>query len=123
MPPQKSRNAERRSREYLTQAEVERLMKAAECLGQHGHRDATMLGLPSRPARLRTAQSGGAVVTLPSSAPSVASTPASVTVRLVPPPKPDLNRPLFHARERSRPHLSVLSVLSVRLQFRESEKW
>jgi site-specific recombinase XerD len=47
-PPRKPRNAERRSREYLTPAEVERLMKAAERLGRHGHRDATMLLLAYR---------------------------------------------------------------------------
>ena len=46
--PRKLRNAERRSREYLTQAEVERLMRAAERLGRHGHRDATMLLLAYR---------------------------------------------------------------------------
>lgn len=42
-PPRKPRNAERRSREFLTPAEVERLMNAAEKLGRHGHRDGTML--------------------------------------------------------------------------------
>jgi type 1 fimbriae regulatory protein FimB/type 1 fimbriae regulatory protein FimE len=47
-PPRKPRNSERRSREYLTPAEVERLMKAAERLGRHGHRDATMLLLAYR---------------------------------------------------------------------------
>ena len=47
-PPRKPRNSERRSREYLTPAEVERLMKAAEGLGRHGHRDATMLLLAYR---------------------------------------------------------------------------
>lgn len=47
-PPRKPRNAERRSREYLTPAEVERIMKAAEGLGRHGHRDATMLLLAYR---------------------------------------------------------------------------
>ncbi|MHC1766168.1 MAG: tyrosine-type recombinase/integrase [Verrucomicrobiia bacterium] len=47
-PPRKPRNADRRSREYLTPAEVERLMKAAERLGRHGHRDSTMLLLAYR---------------------------------------------------------------------------
>jgi type 1 fimbriae regulatory protein FimE len=42
-PPRKPRNAERRSREFLTPAEVERLMNAAEKLGRHGHRDSTMI--------------------------------------------------------------------------------
>src|SRR5262245_36811814 len=37
-PPRKPRNAERRSREYLKPAEVEKLTRAAERLGRHGHR-------------------------------------------------------------------------------------
>src|SRR5262249_8958258 len=49
-PPRKPRNAERGSREYLTPAEVERLTRAAEKLGRHGHRDATMLLLAYRHA-------------------------------------------------------------------------
>jgi hypothetical protein len=36
------RNAELRPREYLTVAEVERLIKAAKS-GRHGHRDATLI--------------------------------------------------------------------------------
>ena len=47
-PPRKPKNAERRSREYLTPGEVERLIKAAEKLGRHGHRDGTMLLLSYR---------------------------------------------------------------------------
>jgi type 1 fimbriae regulatory protein FimE len=42
-PPRKPRNAERRSREFLTPAEVERVIKAAEGVGRHGHRDSTMV--------------------------------------------------------------------------------
>jgi type 1 fimbriae regulatory protein FimB/type 1 fimbriae regulatory protein FimE len=42
-PPLKQPNAERRSREYLTPAEIDRLMAAARHLGRHGHRDATMI--------------------------------------------------------------------------------
>src|SRR5262249_25080667 len=49
-PPRKPRNAERRSREDLAPAEVERLTRAAERLGRHGHRDATMLLLAYRHA-------------------------------------------------------------------------
>lgn len=49
-PPRKPRNADRRSREYLTPAEVERLIKAAEEEGRHGHRDATMLLIAYRHA-------------------------------------------------------------------------
>jgi len=42
-PPRRVPNAERRSREFLTPAEVESLINAAEKLGRHGHRDATMI--------------------------------------------------------------------------------
>lgn len=41
--PKKPRNADVRSREYLTEAEVTRLMDAARRTGRHGHRDATMI--------------------------------------------------------------------------------
>ena len=47
-PPRKPLNADRRSREYLTPGEVERLIKSAEKLGRHGHRDGTMLLLSYR---------------------------------------------------------------------------
>ena len=40
--PRRRRNGDLRSREYLTEAEVERLMKAAAG-NRHGHRDATMI--------------------------------------------------------------------------------
>jgi type 1 fimbriae regulatory protein FimE len=49
-PPRKPRNADRRSREFLTPAEVERLAKAAEQVGRHGHRDATMILMAYRHA-------------------------------------------------------------------------
>jgi type 1 fimbriae regulatory protein FimB/type 1 fimbriae regulatory protein FimE len=49
-PPRRVRNSERRSREYLTEAEVEKLITAAEKLGRHGHRDATMLLMAYRHA-------------------------------------------------------------------------
>jgi hypothetical protein len=42
MPPRRRKNAEVRTREYLTEAEVERLIKAAKA-NRHGHRDATMI--------------------------------------------------------------------------------
>jgi len=42
LPPRRRRNAELRPREYLTEAEVERLIKAAG-KNRHGHRDATMV--------------------------------------------------------------------------------
>jgi hypothetical protein len=41
-PPKRVRNAEVRAREYLTNAEVDRLMKAAG-VNRNGHRDATMV--------------------------------------------------------------------------------
>jgi integrase-like protein len=40
--PKRRRNGDLRTREYLTEAEVERLMKAATC-NRNGHRDATMI--------------------------------------------------------------------------------
>lgn len=49
-PPRRVPNAERRSREFLTPAEVESLLSAAEKLGRHGHRDATMLMIAYRHA-------------------------------------------------------------------------
>ncbi len=49
-PPRRVPNAERRSREFLTPAEVESLVKAAEGVGRHGHRDATMLTIAYRHA-------------------------------------------------------------------------
>jgi type 1 fimbriae regulatory protein FimB/type 1 fimbriae regulatory protein FimE len=42
VPPRRKRNAEVRPREYLTEAEVEKLRKAAG-ENRHGHRDATMV--------------------------------------------------------------------------------
>ncbi len=41
--PRRKPNSELRPREYLTQAEVERLRKAACAGNRNGHRDATML--------------------------------------------------------------------------------
>jgi integrase len=41
--PVRPANAELRSREYLTAAEVEKLMKEARNGGRHGHRDATLI--------------------------------------------------------------------------------
>jgi type 1 fimbriae regulatory protein FimE len=49
-PPRKPRNAERRSREFLTPAEVERLAEAAQGVGRHGHRDTTMILIAYRHA-------------------------------------------------------------------------
>src|SRR5262245_25289091 len=57
-PPRRRRNAETRSREYLTDAEVARLIAAAGS-NRHGHRDATAILLTYRHA-LRAAE----VVTL-----------------------------------------------------------
>ena len=47
-PPVRQPNAEVRSREYLTDAEVGSLMKAATKTGRHGHRDTTMIMLAYR---------------------------------------------------------------------------
>ncbi|MCP4571754.1 MAG: tyrosine-type recombinase/integrase [bacterium] len=43
MPPRKPKNADVRSREYLTPAEVEQLLAAAGRVGRHGHRDKTLI--------------------------------------------------------------------------------
>ncbi len=43
VPPQRVPNAQVRDREYLTEAEIERLMIAARKVGRHGHRDATLI--------------------------------------------------------------------------------
>ena len=42
-PPQKPYNAQRRPREYLTPAEVNRLIQAAQQTGRHAHRNATLI--------------------------------------------------------------------------------
>jgi len=42
-PPRRVPNAERRTREFLTQDEVEKLVNAAQKVGRYGQRDATML--------------------------------------------------------------------------------
>ena len=48
VPPRKVPNAERRSREYLVDDEVEAMMTAARNVGRHGHRDATIIFLGYR---------------------------------------------------------------------------
>ena len=53
-PPRKQRNSAVRSREHLTEAEVERLIKAASA-NRHGHRDQTMILVTFRHG-LRTAE-------------------------------------------------------------------
>jgi type 1 fimbriae regulatory protein FimB/type 1 fimbriae regulatory protein FimE len=42
-PPRRVPNKERRTREHLTPAEVEKLMAAAGKVGRHGHRDQTLI--------------------------------------------------------------------------------
>ncbi|ADG24400.1 TPA: tyrosine-type recombinase/integrase [Legionella pneumophila] len=42
-PPKKVKNSERRAREYLTPAEVDKLIASAKQLGRHGLRDSTMI--------------------------------------------------------------------------------
>jgi len=39
----KPKNSNRRDREYLTEHEVDKLMRAAKKTGRHGHRDSTMI--------------------------------------------------------------------------------
>ena len=41
--PRKPRNKDVRTREYLTEKEVVKLMDAARQTGRHGHRDATLI--------------------------------------------------------------------------------
>ena len=48
--PRKPRNKDVRSREYLTETEVEKLMAAARSIGRHGHRDASMILIAYRHA-------------------------------------------------------------------------
>ena len=48
IPPLRRKNADYRSREYLTEQEVDRLMEAAAKVGRHGHRDATLIMLSYR---------------------------------------------------------------------------
>ena len=48
VPPTRRPNRERRSREYLTEKEVDALMDAAQRSGRHGHRDATLILLAYR---------------------------------------------------------------------------
>jgi type 1 fimbriae regulatory protein FimB/type 1 fimbriae regulatory protein FimE len=46
--PLRRKNADYRSREYLTEQEVEQLIDAAGKVGRHGHRDATLIMLSYR---------------------------------------------------------------------------
>ena len=48
VPPRRKRNAEVRSREYLTTDEVDQLMAAAGSIGRHRHRDRTLVLLAYR---------------------------------------------------------------------------
>ena len=50
MPPNKPKNKDVRSREYLTQQEIEKLRKAAKKYSRHGHRDDTLILLMFRHA-------------------------------------------------------------------------
>src|SRR5690349_19874634 len=47
-PPKRQKNANLRPREYLSEAEVDRLMQAARKRGRWGHRNATMILLAFR---------------------------------------------------------------------------
>jgi len=46
--PKRQKNKDVRSREYLTEQEIEMLMDAARKIGRHGHRDATLILLAYR---------------------------------------------------------------------------
>ena len=46
--PRRPTNAELRTREHLTNSEIESLMSAARKTGRHGHRDATLILLGYR---------------------------------------------------------------------------
>jgi type 1 fimbriae regulatory protein FimB/type 1 fimbriae regulatory protein FimE len=48
LPFQKPKNKSRRSREYLTEAEVNKIISAARNIGRHGNRDAAMILLAFR---------------------------------------------------------------------------
>lgn len=50
VPPRRVKNAVLRSREYLTNDEVERVMDAAGKIGRHGHRDRTLVMIAFRHA-------------------------------------------------------------------------
>ena len=50
MPPIKQKNKDRRPREFLTEKEVNELMKAARNIGRHGHRDYTIILIAYRHA-------------------------------------------------------------------------
>ena len=46
--PKRPKNKEVRTREYLTESEVDALVQAAGNTGRHGHRDATLILLAYR---------------------------------------------------------------------------
>ena len=48
IPPRRQSNLDRRTREYLTPAEVEKLLKASSKVGRHGVRDRTLILLAYR---------------------------------------------------------------------------
>src|SRR5208283_3282149 len=50
IPPRRQSNLDRRTREYLTPAEVEKLLQASSKVGRHGARDRTLILLAYRHA-------------------------------------------------------------------------
>jgi type 1 fimbriae regulatory protein FimE len=50
IPPRRTKNLDRRTREYLTPAEVEKLLQASSQVGRHGARDRTLILLAYRHA-------------------------------------------------------------------------
>jgi len=50
LPPRRVRNGDRRSREYLSPAEIDSMITSAKNVGRYGHRDATIILLTYRHA-------------------------------------------------------------------------
>src|SRR5271155_1346409 len=48
IPPRRTKNLDRRTREYLTPAEIEKLLQASSKVGRHGARDRTLILLAYR---------------------------------------------------------------------------
>jgi|SRR5271168_3868683 len=59
IPPRRTSNLDRRTREYLTPAEVEKLLQASSKVGRHGARDRTLILLAYRPGCSDAAGVGG----------------------------------------------------------------
>lgn len=49
IPPKRTKNSDRRSREYLTPNEIDKLLNAAKQVGRYSQRNATMILMAYRP--------------------------------------------------------------------------